>query len=83
MAFDEDWSITSSFAGSRAFTPVKRMIADRKLEYDDRASLSDDDDSESSVASYMQKKPKKMYMDYEDKKFFTCLATCYALFFAY
>ena len=58
------------------------MIADKKLEYDDRASLSDDD-SESSVASYMQKKPKKTNMDDEDKKFFTCLPTCYAMFFAF
>ena len=83
MAFSEDWRLTRTFAGFRAFTTVKSMIDDKKLEYDDRASLSDDDDSESSVASYMQKKTKKTNMDDEDKKFFTCLATCYALFFAF
>ena len=51
------------------------MLTEEKLVYDD--------DSDESVASHMQKKPKKMNLDDEDKKFFTCLPTCYAMFFAF
>lgn len=83
MAFHEDWASTRAVAALTAFISVKSMISDGKLVYDDRASLSDDDSSKSIVASYMQKKPKKKNLDDKDKKFFTCLTTCYALFFAF
>ena len=59
------------------------MITEEKLVYDDRTSISDDDDSDESAASHMQKKPKKTNLDDKDKKFFTCLPTCYAMFFAF
>ena len=59
MAFHEDWAKTRAVAALKAFISVKRMISDGILVFDDRASLSDNDSSESSVASYMQKKPKK------------------------
>ena len=62
---------------------MKSMISDEKLVYDDRTSLSDYDDSDASVASYIQKKPKKKNLDDGDKKFFTCLPNCYAMFFAF
>ena len=81
MAFHEDWGTTRAVAAFKAFTTVKNMISDEKLVYDDRTSLFDDDDSDTSVASYMQKKTKKKNLDNEDKKFFTCLPTCYAMFF--
>ena len=54
------------------------MISDKNPVYDDRTSLSYDSDE--SVASYMQKKPKKTNLDDEDKKFFICLPKCYAIF---
>ena len=73
------------------------MLTEEKLVYDDRTSLSDydnsdesgasnDDDSDESEASRMwkkPKKPKKKNLDDEDKKFFTCLPTCNAMFFAF
>ncbi len=88
MTFHKDWATTRTVAALRAFTTVKSMMSYEKLVYDDRTSLSDydvsdDDDSDASVASNMQKKSKKMNLDDEDKKFFTCLPTCYAMFFAF
>ena len=76
---------------------MKSMIYEENLVYDDRTSLSDyyesdesgasnDDDSDKSEASCKwkkPKKPKKTILDEEDKKFFTCLPTCYAMFFAF
>ena len=46
---------------------MKSMIYEENLVYDDRTSLSYDLDE--SAASYMQKKPKKMNLDDEDRKF--------------
>ncbi len=59
------------------------MIVEKKIEHDNRTSLSDDESSDGSYASYVQNKPKKSNMDEEDKKFFTSLPSCYALFFAF
>jgi hypothetical protein len=39
-------------------------------------SLSDDESSDGSYASYVQKKTKKVNLDEDDKKFFTSLPTC-------
>ncbi len=75
MAFQEDWATTRAVAAQKAFITVKSMITEEKL--------VNDDDSDESAASYMKKKPKKMNLDDEDKKFFTCLPTCYAMFFAF
>ena len=83
MAFHEDWATIRATAALIALTEGKRVITDKKLVYYDRTSLSDYDDSDASVASYMQKKPKKKNLDDEDKKFFTCIPTCYAIFFAF
>ena len=44
---------------------------------------SSDGSSDGSPTGCVQRKPKKMNMDEEDKKFFTSLTTCYALFFAF
>ena len=44
------------------------MITEKKLVYDNRTSLSDDENSDGSCASYVQKKPKKTNLDDEDKK---------------
>ena len=83
IAFHKDWAITRAVFAFKTFTTVKSMISDKKLVYDDRTSIFDDDNSDESVASYMQKKPKKKNLDDEDKKFFTCLPTFYAMFFAF
>ncbi len=81
MAFQEDWATTRAVAAQKAFITVKSMITEEKLVYDDGTSLYYDSDE--SVASYMKKKPKKTNLDDKDKKFFTCLPTCYAMFFAF
>ena len=73
MAFQEDWATTRAVAALKAFITVKSMLTEEKLVYDD--------DSDESAASYMKKKPKKTNLDDEDKKFFTCLPTCYAMIF--
>ena len=53
MAFHEDWATTRAVATLKAFTTVKSMISDKKLVYDDITSISDDNDSDASVASYI------------------------------
>jgi hypothetical protein len=58
-------------AALKAFMAVKNMITEKKIVYS--TSYSDDDSSDESVASYVQKKPKKTNLDDEDKKFFTSL----------
>ncbi len=57
MAFHEDWATTRAVSALKAFMTLKSMISDKKLVYDDRISISDQDDSEDSVVCYMQKKP--------------------------
>ena len=63
------------------------MIIEKKIVYDNRTSLSDDESSngssDGSPASCVQRKPKKVNLDEDDKEFFTSLPTCYALFFAF
>ena len=83
LAIYEDWDNVRAVAALKAFTAVRKMITEKTLVYDNRTSLSDDEDSDGSCASYMQKKPKKTNLDDEDKKFFTSLPTCYSLFFAF
>ena len=56
MAFHEDLATSRAVAALKAFNTVKSMLTEEKLVYDDRTSLSYDSDE--SVASYMQKKPK-------------------------
>ena len=82
MTLDENWAQVRAIAAFKAFTTVRNMIAEKKIVYDNRTSLSDDESSDGSYASYVQKKPEKMNMDEEDK-IFTSLPTCYALFFAF
>ena len=82
MIFREDWATVRASAALKAFMAVKNMITEKKIVYSNRTSYSDDD-SDESVASYIQKKPKKTNLDDEDKKFFTSLPTCYSLFFSF
>ncbi len=79
LIFYENWATVRASAALKAFMAVKNMITEKKIVYS--TSYSDDDYSDESVASYIQKKPKKTNLDYEDKKFFTSLPTCYSLFF--
>ena len=51
MAFNEDWATTRAVAALKAFNTVKSMLTEGKLVYDDRTSISDDDDSDESGAS--------------------------------
>ena len=85
MAFHEDWATTRAVAALKVFNTVKSMHTEEKMVYDDRISLSDYYDSDESGASNNDKwkkpkKSKKTMLDEEDKKFFTCLPTCYAMF---
>ena len=81
LMYHEDWAAVRVSAVLKAFTAVKNMITEKKIVYSTRTSYSDDDDSDGSVASYIQKKPNKTNLDDEVKKFFTCFLTCYSLFF--
>lgn len=78
--FAVNWATVRASAALKAFMAVKNMITEKKIVYSNRTSYSDDD-SDESVASYIQKKPKKTNLDDEDKKFFISLPTCYSLFF--
>ena len=79
LMFNENWATMRASAALKAFTTVKNMITEKKIVYSTRTSY--DEDSDESVASYIQKKPKKTNLDDEDKKFFTSLPTCYSFFF--
>jgi hypothetical protein len=59
LAIYEDWDNVRTVASLKAFTAVRKVITEKKLDNDNRTSLSDDEDSDGSCASYMQKKPKK------------------------
>ena len=87
MVLDEDWPNVRVNAASNAFRAVKDMIQAKELVFgssnDDDKRYDSDGNSVSSVASYMQKKPKKTNLDEEDRKFFNSLPTCYALYFAF
>ena len=58
-AFHEHQATIRAVAALKAFTTVKRFISDKKLIYNDRTSISDDDDSDECSASYVHRKPKK------------------------
>ncbi len=85
LTYYENWAQVRAAAALKAFTTVKKMITEKKIVYDNRSSLSDDESSagssESSPAGCVQWRPKKVNLDEDDKKFFTSLPTCYALFF--
>lgn len=87
MVLDEDWPNVRVNAASNAFRAVKDMIQAKELVFgsrdDDHNGYDSEGNSVSSVASYMQKKPKKTNLDEEDRKFFNSLPTCYALYFAF
>ena len=87
LTYFENWTQVRATAAFKAFTTVKKMITEKKIVYDNRSSLSDDESSagssESSPAGCVQWRPKKVNLDEDDKKFFTSLPTCYALFFAF
>ena len=55
LQYFENWATARVAAALKAFTVVKDMIAHGDLVYDNGALLNDDDDSDDSVASYMQK----------------------------
>ena len=87
MVLDEDWPNVRGNAASNAFRAVKDIIEAKEPVFgssnDDDKCYDSDGNTVASVASYMQKKPKKTYLDEEDRKFFNSLATCYALYFAF
>ncbi len=65
LIFYENWATVRASAGLKAFMAVKNMITEKKIVYS--TSYSDDDYSDESVASSVQKKPNKTSLDYEDK----------------
>ena len=87
MVLDEDWPNVRVNAASNAFRAVKDMIQAKELVFgssnDDDKCYDSDSNTVASAASYMEKKPKKIYLDEEDRKFFNSLPTCYALYFAF
>ena len=74
-------------SASNAFRAVKDIIEAKEpvsgSSNDDDKRYDSDGNTVASVASYMEKKPKKTNLDDEDRKFFTSLPTCYALYFAF
>jgi hypothetical protein len=87
MVLDEDWPNHRVNAADNAFRAVKDMIQAKELSLgssdDDVKCYDSEGNSVSSVASYMQKKPKKTNLDDDDRIFFNSLPTCYALCFAF
>ena len=83
LIFYKNWASVRASAALKAFTAVKTMITEKKLVYSNRTSYSDDDESDGSVASYVQKKPKKQNLDDEHKRFFTSILTCYLFLFCF
>ena len=59
LSFYENWAQVRATAALKAFTTVRNMIAEKKIVYDNRTSLSDDESSDGSYASYVQKKQRK------------------------
>jgi hypothetical protein len=87
LTYYENWAQVRATAALKAFTTVKKMITEKKIVYDNRLSLSDDESSDGSSdgspVGCVQWRPKKVNLDEDDKKFFTSLPTCYVLFFAF
>jgi hypothetical protein len=79
MKLPDGWQWARANAAESAYAKVKNMISDGKLKYcEDSAEDSDD-----SVASYMQPRKTKENIDDYEKKFFTSLPGCYSMFFAF
>ena len=75
LTFYENWAQVRATAALNAFTTDRNMINEKKIVYDNKTSLSDDESSDGSYASHVQKKPKTVNMDKEDKKIFPHLPT--------
>lgn len=79
MKLPDGWQWARANAAESAYAKVKNMISGGKLKYcEDSAEDSDD-----SVASYMQPRKTKENIDDYEKKFFTSLPSCYSMFFAF
>ena len=67
MTYNENWAHVRATAALKAFTTVKKMITEKKIVYDNRMSLSDDESSDGSSdgspAGCVQWKPKKVNLD--------------------
>ena len=87
MVLDDDWRNVRLNAASNAFRAVKDIIEAKEpvsgSSNDDDKCYDSDGNTVASDASHVQKKPKKTNLDDEDRKFFTSLPTCYALYFAF
>jgi hypothetical protein len=59
LTFYENWAQVRATAALKAFITVKTMITEKKIEYANRTSLSDDQSSDGSYASYVQKKNQR------------------------
>jgi hypothetical protein len=59
LTYYENWAQVRATAALKTFTTVKKMITEKKIVYDNRTSLSDDESSDGSYASYIQKKTKQ------------------------
>jgi hypothetical protein len=59
LTYYENWEQVRATAALKAFTTVKKMTTEKKIVYDNRASLSDDESSDGCYASYVQKKQRK------------------------
>ena len=87
MVLDEDWRNVRVNAASNAFRAVKDIIEAKEPVFgssnDDDKCYDSDGNTVASDASHVQKKPKKTYLDDDDRIFFDSLPTCYALNFAF
>ena len=59
LTFYENWAQVRATATLTAFTTVRNMITEKKIFFDNSTSLSDDESSDGSYASYVQKKQRK------------------------
>jgi hypothetical protein len=53
LTFNENWAQVRATAALKAFTTVRNMTTERKIVYDNRTSLSGDESSDGSYASYV------------------------------
>ena len=71
LAFYENWAQVRATAALKAFTTVKKMVTEKKIVYDNRTSLSDDESSDGSSdgspAGCVQWRPKKVNLHEDDK----------------
>jgi hypothetical protein len=87
VVLDEDWLELRYAAADKAFRAVEALIAEEKLElqscHDNDKSYDSDGNTVSSVASYIQEKPKKTHFDEHDRQFFNCLPSCFVFYFVF